>query len=133
MSRKIGPIIVAGSLIFCISVRLHAASSKLAKELTATEANSVVNVIVQYRDAVTEAKVAKVEGRGGKLNARLDHIKAAAYTIRAADLSDLTSASDVLYVSPDRPVSAVTLSADYKAQAVLADMVQRAGWTGAGI
>src|SRR3954468_1209062 len=80
--------------------------NKLSAELTSGSSEATVNVIVQFKDTPNAKQHQKITNRGGKLKTDFGGIiKAAHYEIPAAQLDSLTDDPDVLFVTPDRPVS----------------------------
>jgi len=106
---------------------------KLAAELH--RRSGTVDVIVQYRTAPTEAHHRRVAGLGGRLNAKMDFIRGAHYSVPASALAALADDPEVAYVTPDRAISPTfdpapdnitngTISASYETSK---------GWIGTGV
>jgi serine protease AprX len=79
-------------------------NKKLSKDLPLNNPGQV-DVIVQYDQVPTSAYHQKVISRGGVLKRDLGHFKGGAYTMPASALANLASDPNVLYISPDRPLS----------------------------
>ncbi len=91
---------------------------KLSKDLDAMQGASkgpIVDVIIQFKQAPTDAQHAKVQAKGGVLKTKLDVIKGAHYSVPLESLESLADDSDVAYISPDRAVNG---SLDYVTSAV---------------
>ena len=67
-----------------------------------TEVNT--EVIVQYKVTPTGKHHQRVAGLGGRLNAKMDFIKSAHYTLPESALDTLASDPDVAYITPDRAI-----------------------------
>ncbi len=76
-------------------------SAELQPDKTAARRGNL-EVIVQYRTAPTEAHHARVAALGGKLNARMDFINGAHYTVPASALAALANDEDIAYITPNR-------------------------------
>ena len=79
-------------------------NDKLSPDLQSVSPDETVNVIVQFKQPLTERHHQTVVNRGGRLRAPLHAIKAGAYSMPAARLRDLANDPDVAYMSPDRSV-----------------------------
>ena len=66
---------------------------------------AAVDVIIQFNQAPTEAHHQKVHDKGGVLKRKLDVIKGAHYSVPVESLQKLADDPDVVYISPNRPVS----------------------------
>src|SRR5204862_2852671 len=100
MSNRLQHGMIAGTMSLLASGALHGQSPRIARDLENQDPGSAVDVIVQYRSAVTREHDSRVLARGGRIKARLDGIRAAVYTVRADSLEKLADDPDVLYVSP---------------------------------
>ena len=85
------------------SVERHA--GKIANDIDRRRSNDTVNVIVQFRVNPTAAHYKRMSARGAVVKTRLHSINAAAFRLPVSALAKLEKDPDVLYVSPDRPVS----------------------------
>ena len=103
MSRFLGT-----CLAFVLVSSALAQSPKVAAELSALRPSSTASVIIQYREAPTEAHHARVAQLGGRGRLDLGVIKAARYTLPARALEQLASDPDVISIQPDRPLSAAS-------------------------
>ena len=106
------------------------AGHKLAKDLESVDPQSTVDVIIQYKQAPTNAHHAKIRARGGQHKGDLSLINAGHYSMPASTLAELENDSNIVAVSPDR-LSRPTLNTT--AAAVGASIAQSYGYTGAGI
>ena len=105
--------------------------NKLATELRSGSSGSTVDVIVQFTSAPSQKHHDKIARRGGKLKTDLSGvIKAAHYQVPADQLDSLTDDPEILFVSPDRPVSGML---DFANPTVNANIARSNGWTGTGI
>ncbi len=119
-------LVVAG---LCLADGKH----KLSKDLDAlkgSNSGASVDVIIQFNQTPTEAHHQKVQNKGGVLKTKLDFIKGAHYSVPVESLDALADDPDVVYISPDRPLSG---SLDNTAAAVNAKAAWQAGWDGTGI
>jgi serine protease AprX len=69
-----------------------------------TKVGDRVEVIVQYKVTPTEAHHQRVAALGGRLNAKMDFIKGAHYTVPSSALATLAEDPDVAYITPNRPI-----------------------------
>ena len=114
----------------CLAGAAFAGNGRLAKELESLDPASNVDVIVQFKQAPTEAHHQKVRARGGLHKRSLDLVKGSLYSVPAGRLKELADDPDVVSISPDRPLQGVL---DNAAPAVLGDIAQKYGWDGTGI
>src|SRR5215831_11158756 len=105
-------------------------SAKLAQDLDDVDPHSMVNVIIQFGAPLTEAQHQKVGALGGLLGAEFDVIQGAAYSLPAAALNALANDPAVVYISPDREVTATL---DYANPTTGADYALPYGWDGTGV
>lgn len=107
---------------------------KMSKDLDALKGGhygATVDVIIQFDQTPTAAHHQRVQAKGGVLNAKLDFIKGAHYTVPVESLDALADDPDVAYISPNRQV---TGSLDYVTSAVGAPTAWNVyGLTGTGI
>jgi hypothetical protein len=97
--------------IFCLALGLaghatilRASEEKLAADLKSRNLAANVEVIVQYKVSPTEAHHQRVASLGGKLNAKMDFIKGAHYTVPQSSLQTLANDPDVAYITPNRAI-----------------------------
>ena len=121
-------------LVFLLSTlvtsSLIAGSGKLAKELESLDPAANVDVIVQFKQAPTEADHQSVLRLGGKLKHEFGVIRARHYSIPATALAQLAANPDVAYVTPDRPLQGLLDQAD---ATIGASAAATYGLTGAGV
>src|SRR5260370_12628638 len=82
---------------------------KLSKDLEALKggnSGASVDVIIQFNQTPTDAHHQRVQNRGGVLKTKLDFIKGAHYSVPVESLDALADDPDVVYISPDRRLSA---------------------------
>src|SRR5579862_6797261 len=89
-----------------------------------------VRVIVQYKQVPTAAHYATMNGRGGRLHARLHMIKGASFTIPVSALPALEADPEIASVTIDHPMNVMDDTTD---SAVGAPSAWSSGFTGAGI
>ena len=80
-------------------------SGLLARAQQGTAQGQTVKVIVQYRQVPTAAHYATMQGRGGRLHAKLHMIKGAAFTIPVSALAALEADPEVASVTIDHPMN----------------------------
>ncbi len=97
---------------------------------TPAEGNDEIDVIVQYRSA-PETHVERAVKRGARVKGLLGDAVLARMTRQAA--IELAADPQVLYVSPDREVTASANVIDYSSVTVNADKALRSGYDGNGI
>ena len=69
-------------------------------------ANKNVRVIVQFKQTPTQHHFDKVQGRGGKLGARLELVNGGVFSLPASALKDLADDDEVAFIAPDRNLTA---------------------------
>ena len=79
-------------------------SSLLAKAHQGSAKGQTVKVIVQYKQTPSAAHYATMQGRGGRLHARLHMIKGAAFTIPVSALAALEADPEIVSVTIDHPM-----------------------------
>ena len=118
--------LLAASLAF-------AGSPKISKDLEGLEPGTfvdVVDVIVQFEKAPSEADFGAVRGRGATEKKRLPLIKSGVFSLPVAALAGVANNPAISYISPDRPVQA---SLDYAVETLGADLALGNGWDGQGV
>lgn len=110
-----------------------AAPRKVSKDLQKVPSAQWVNVIVQYRAPLSNARVAKLAVRGARLQQNFSIINGAAFTVKRSSLAALANKPNVAYVSLDRTVRATSVTTDYYDQAVLAPYAWSKNLDGSGI
>ena len=105
-------------------------AGKLSKDLQNVSSGSTVDVIVQFKQAPTEAHHQKITSRGGQLKTALGIVKGGHYSIAAGKLAELADDPDVSYISPDRGLQGTL---DYAASTVGADVALKNGLDGLGV
>ena len=94
--------------------RTEIRASKMAPELqslaeraqSSPSAAENVRVIVQFKQSPTQHHFDKVQGRGGKLGARLELVNSGAFSLPASALKDLADDDEVAFIAPDRKLQA---------------------------
>lgn len=102
----------------------------MSKDLIDAEPGSVSDVIVQFRENVTQRHLDKARRNGGSLKKRLDQINGGVFRISATAIDELSDDPEVLYISPDRTV---TGTSNIERQSIGASYAELNGWTGSGI
>jgi serine protease AprX len=106
----------------------HKVSKDLADELGQPGAS--VDVIVQYKNDPSDADLAKFIAKAAKLKDHLKRFSAASFTAPAATIDALSDDPNVVYVSPDRQVSA---QFDASEQTINAPAAWQIGLDGTGV
>lgn len=102
----------------------------LAPQLNGLAGASMQDVIVQFTGTPTAAHWAKIAVRGGTVTADLSFIQALQGSLPAYMLADLAQDTEVVYISPNRPVKGMLNNAT---AAVLANYPWGLGWDGTGV
>src|SRR5215467_1812591 len=105
-------------------------ASRLAQAKQGLAKNQTVRVIVQYKQTPTSSHYAAMQGRGGRLHAKLHLIKGAAFTIPVSALPALEADPDVASVTIDHPLN---VADDLTDSAIGAGSAWNAGLNGAGV
>jgi hypothetical protein len=127
--KKVVALFLFGAIAF---VAIASAKSKTSPELSQSNPQSAVHVIVGWNQIPGAQQHGKVTGRGGSLTHAYRNLKAGAYTMSAAAAMDLANDPDVAYVAVDRPVKPLL---DYTTDAVNAAAAwsQKLDGTGIGV
>ena len=105
-------------------------SGFLARAHQGTAQGQTVKVIVQYRQVPTTAHYATMQGRGGRLHAKLHMIKGAAFTIPVSALAALEADPEIASVTIDHPMNVMD---DLTNDATGVGSAWNSGFTGAGV
>ena len=99
------------------------ATAKFSTDLQqrAAGANSMVTVIVQYRQMPTSSSLRTMQLGGAAIKSKLHTIRAVTMRVPVSMLAKLAKDPNVAYITPDRPVSMTWGNEDYSA-AVEADV-----------
>jgi len=124
-------LILGANLVF-------AGSHKISKDLEGNTGSGMVDVIVQFKQLPTAAHHEKVLSRGGTIKKRYSEFRGAAYTMPASALDDLAADPDVVYISPDRPLSgasttSIPMALDYHTASINAPAAWNQGLSGSGV
>ena len=138
LSLAIPALFVTASLAASPQFRNQKASAanygaKIARDIDRRHPNDLIDVIVQFKVTPRAMHYQKMAARGATLKTKLHTIKAAAFRLPVSALDQIEKDPDVLYVTPDRPVS---LKNDYETftSAVEADVAaSQYGFDGTGI
>jgi len=122
--------LAAFALFLTGSVFAFPRSSKISPDLQGIDPNSNVRVIVQYAQPPASASLLNIPLLGGLLNQVLGILNAIVSIIPASTLPTLANDPNVIYISPDRPLTSLL---DYSAQAVNAGAAWHANRTGSGV
>lgn len=80
--------------------------SKFANDLNDhVDQNGMVTVIVQYRSMPSGSTLTGLKGRGAAIQSKLHVIRAVTMHVPASMIQELAQDPNVLYITPDRPVS----------------------------
>jgi len=95
--------------------------SKLAPELRELDPAASVDVIIRYNQTPTAFTHTRVASKGGRHHQTFEYINSAHYTVPAASLAELANDPDVVFINPDRKVSATAaaVNPDYGWMGVL--------------
>ena len=105
--------------------------SNIAPDLANSDPHSVLNVIVQFISPPTSQESHAIAALGANPNqADLALIQSASYSLPANAISGLAKDPNVLYISPDRPVSPTL---DYANATIGAQTAFSNGFTGTGV
>src|SRR5882724_987569 len=96
----------AAIALFLFSIAGFGASPKLAPDLVGLDPGSFVDVIVQFSSLPDNAQAARIRALGGNPKVDLSGIGALVYSLPAAALEALAHTPNVVYISPDREVTA---------------------------
>ena len=102
----------------------------LQKAKQGSAATQTVKVIVEYRQVPTASHYATMQGRGGRLQAKLHFIKSAAFTIPVSALPALEADPEIVSVTIDHPMNVMD---DLTNGATGVASAWSAGFNGAGI
>ena len=119
-----------GLALLLVSLVCAGQPRKLAPDLQGIDPGSTVSVIVQFATPPGAQELARIIQLGGVLITKLDLIQAAAYSLPASALAGLAKDPNVLYISPDREVTATL---DYANPTVGAQLAVQNGWDGTGV
>jgi serine protease AprX len=126
------------ALILSTCLPVFAGQHKMSRDLEGKKASDQVDVIVQFTQVPTSKHHQLITKRGGRLNRQLGGFRGGAYRISASALADLANDPNVVYISPDRPLSASSTSAsawtlDYHNETANASAAWAQGLDGTGI
>jgi serine protease AprX len=114
-----------------------AGRGKISPDAAKSDPNSIIPVIIQYKQDPGAAQDNEIAQMGGATSQTLHSIQAKAALLPAGQLTSLTADPNVSYVSLDRPVhphEAVSITApDYTYQPINAPSVWANGYIGTGI
>ncbi len=120
----------AGFILLLLPLACHARSPKIAPDLDGLDPHSIISVIVQFAAPPDSAQHGRIDQAGGVEQADLPLIRGEIVSIPASALSGLANDPNVVYVSPDRQVSATL---DYANPTVGAGYALSYGWDGTGV
>jgi serine protease AprX len=126
--------IAARIRVAAVSVLFSAACfgfpEKVSPDLRGLDAASFVDVIIQFDRPLDQSEHARLRGLGGIPKADLELINAAVYTLPAKAIEGLSHNPNIVYMSPDREISAFL---DYAYPTVGAQSAVQYGWDGTGV
>src|SRR5258708_3646943 len=120
----------AGLAFLLVSFVCFAQPPKIAPDLQGVDPRSIVSVIVQFATPLGTQQSGRISQLGGVLVSELNLIQGAAYSLPASALAGLAKDPNVLYISPDREVTATL---DYANPTVGAQLAVQNGWDGTGV
>src|SRR5712692_9250127 len=111
---------------------LYADRHKFSKDLAdkTSQPDAVVDVIVQYQTDPSDANVAAYTAKGAKVKDHLKRFRTVTLTASVKTVDALSDDSNVVYVTPDRPVTA---QFDYAEQTINAPYAWQMGLDGSGV
>ena len=112
------------------SLAAYGKHPKVDKDLGSIDAESTVDVIIQYKQVPGAGHHKKVHDKGGQHKRDLSLIKGGHYSLTAKTIRELADDPDVVAISPDREVRGTM---DVAAPTVNATIANQNTWTGAGI
>ena len=116
--------------VFLLASLGWGSDQKLAPELKGRQSTNSVDVIVQYRITPAQKHRNKISAHGGLVKQHLKTIKGLVVTLPAWRAAELSNDPDVVYVSPDRPI---TRQMNNAAVGVLANYAWNLGLDGTGV
>src|ERR1700733_6757381 len=125
--------VLLSSNAIALSAEQH---SKLSPDVLAASSSESVSIIVQYKTDPSDADEQLIRGRNGRVDHKLHGIRAFAAHVPKSSLDLMSKDSNVLYISPDRPLGArqaISTSAEYTAEPINATKVWAQGYDGTGI
>jgi hypothetical protein len=129
-------VLVALTLILSANLAF-AGPRKMSKDLE-SKTSGKVDVIVQFNHVPNANDHQRVANHGGKIKRELGRFKGGAYTMPASALEDLANDPDVVYITPDRPLSGASTSSsawtlDYHSETINTSAATAVGLDGTGI
>ncbi|MBV8894419.1 MAG: S8 family serine peptidase [Acidobacteria bacterium] len=118
------------SALLLLTAAARADNKKLSNDLRHVDQKALLDVIVQYKTAPGPAKYEHIVKLGGSQKRELDSIRGSAIHLPAGALGELAQDPDVVYISPDRPISSFLANA---APAINAPYAWSSGYDGGGI
>ena len=116
--------------VFLLASLGWGSDQKLAPELKGRQSTNSVDVIVQYRITPAQKHRNKISAHGGLVKQHLKTIKGLVVTLPAWRAAELSNDPDVVYVSPERPI---TRQMNNAAVGVLANYAWNLGLDGTGV
>jgi serine protease AprX len=107
-----------------------AVASKISSDLLNLDPATTVNVIVQFVGTPTSEELQRISAQGVAGPQALPVVNGLSFSLTAGKVAEIARESSVIYITPNRGVSAFL---DYATTAVGADVVQGYGFSGAGI
>jgi len=125
--------VLLSSNAIALSAEQH---SKLSPDVLTASSSESVSIIVQYKTDPSDADEQLIRSRNGRVDHKLHGIRAFAAHVSKSSLDSMSKDSNVLYISPDRPLGArqaISTSAEYTAEPINATKVWAQGYDGTGI
>src|SRR6266446_6084336 len=117
-------------VVVALSLVAVADDSKLAPELQNYSSQSPLNVVIQYNRSPALLDLQGVLNLGGQILSPLNLINGVLATVPASNLLNLSNQSNVVYISPDRPLQTLLSNA---APAIKAPTAWNSGFEGSGV
>src|SRR5437588_3845776 len=101
---------------------------KLSPELKGRHSGDSIDVIVQFKVTPAQKHKDSISLHGGSVKQHLGPVKGFLVSVPASRVAQLSNDPDVVYISPDRPLTSKLNNA---AAGVLANYAWSLGWDGA--
>src|ERR1700674_1521157 len=92
---------------------------KVAPDLDDKERGKFSDVIIRFKSKLNPGHVQKIQGKGGTVKHTFASVNSVHANMSAARLAELSNDADVVYISPDRNLSATAVALDYGWMTVL--------------
>ena len=121
---------IAFTSVLLLASFAWASDHKLAPELKGRQSTSSVDVIVQYKITPAQKHQNRISAHGGVVKQHFKSVKGLLVRLPASHVAELSNDPDILYISPDRPI---TRQMNNAAVGVLANYAWNLGLDGTGV